>query len=154
MTDTSNTGFPCLLRLIIWGLFKLSPTSSASKESYAFLLDHPRRCFTLLFPDKTTWWLCGVLVILNGLDLIFFLVLNIGNNYISSVPVGYRILDGLFQVLSQHSRKLTVVSGHSHHWRCRDKLATPPPRDIGQLSCHDVYFGVPHRHDYSRHECK
>lgn len=69
------------------------------KESYCFLLDHPRRCFTLLFPSSATWWLVGVLSILNFSDLFFFLILDLGNDYVDSIPVGYRILDGFFQVL-------------------------------------------------------
>ena len=93
-----NTGFPCLLRLIVWILFKLHPDNSPRKEVLAFLLDHPRRCFTLLFPSSATWWLFGILLGLNLLDLFFFLVLDLGDNYVSAIPVGYRILDGLFQV--------------------------------------------------------
>lgn len=96
--DGSNTGFPCLLRLIIWTLLKIFPNGSAKRETFAFLLDHPRRCFTLLFPSSATWWLFGVLAILNLLDLFFFLVLDLGDGYISAIPIGYRILDGLFQV--------------------------------------------------------
>lgn len=75
------------------------PDESNEKETYKFLLDHPRRCFTLLFPKSATWWLVGVLVILNFSDLFFFLVLDIGNTYVSAIPVGYRIVDGFFQVL-------------------------------------------------------
>lgn len=77
----------------------MCPDGSVRKETFAFLLDYPRRCFTLLFPRWATWWLVGVLVVLNFLDLFFFLVLNLGDSNISAIPVGYRILDGLFQVL-------------------------------------------------------
>ena len=45
-----NTGFPILLRLIIWILFHLAPDLSLTKESLGFLLDHPRRWFNLLLP--------------------------------------------------------------------------------------------------------
>jgi Trk-type K+ transport system membrane component len=83
------------------------------KETYCFLLDHPRRCFTLLFPSSATWWLVGVLSILNFSDLFFFLILDLGNNYIDSIPVGYRILDGLFQVSFPRFRRLTVGGFHS-----------------------------------------
>lgn len=72
-----NTGFPCMLRLIIWILAKLAPRGSSVWEELRFLLDHPRRCFTLLFPSKATWWLFWVLVILNGLDLVFFIILDV-----------------------------------------------------------------------------
>lgn len=72
-----NTGFPCMLRLIIFCLEKIAPKTTAFWEELKFLLDHPRRCFTLLFPRNATWWLFVILVILNGLDLIFFIVLDV-----------------------------------------------------------------------------
>ena len=72
-----NTGFPCLLRFIIWSGSKIIPKTSAVWEELQFLLDHPRRCFTLLFPSGATWVLFGILVVLNGLDLIFFIILDV-----------------------------------------------------------------------------
>jgi potassium uptake Trk family protein len=71
-----NTGFPIMLRIIIWVTSQYVPKSSGIWEELRFLLDHPRRCFTLLFPSKATWWLFWILVILNGLDLIFFIILD------------------------------------------------------------------------------
>ena len=73
-----NTGFPCMLRLIIWILSKLVPYGGALWEELRFLLDHPRRCFTLLFPSNATWWLFWVLVALNGIDLVLFNILDVG----------------------------------------------------------------------------
>jgi len=72
-----NTGFPCMLRFLIWACSKLTPRGSGVWEELHFLLDHPRRCFTLLFPSKANWWLFGVLVFLNGVDLIFFIILDV-----------------------------------------------------------------------------
>lgn len=72
-----NTGFPCMLRFVIWAASKCVPRSSAIYEELRFLLDHPRRCFTLLFPSKATWWLFWILVLLNGLDLLFFIILDV-----------------------------------------------------------------------------
>lgn len=72
-----NTGFPIMLRIIIWVTSQFIPKESGIWEELRFLLDHPRRCFTLLFPAKATWWLFWILVILNGLDLIFFVVLDV-----------------------------------------------------------------------------
>ena len=72
-----NTGFPCLLRFVIWLGSKMVPKTSAIWEELRFLLDHPRRCFTLMFPSTATWVLFGILVILNGLDLIFFIILDV-----------------------------------------------------------------------------
>lgn len=72
-----NTGFPCMLRLVIYISSKLVNHESGVWEEFKFLLDHPRRCFTLLFPNSATWWLFWILVILNGLDIIFFIVLDV-----------------------------------------------------------------------------
>jgi Trk-type K+ transport system membrane component len=83
---------------------------STKKETFAFLLDHPRRCFTLLFPSSATWWLFGVLFILNACDLFFFLVLDLGDTYVTSIPVGYRILDGFFQAVSTRTAGFAVTN--------------------------------------------
>jgi Trk-type K+ transport system membrane component len=91
-------------------MFKVSPQGSALKETLAFLLDHPRRCFTLLFPSSATWWLFAVLVILNLCDLFFFLVLDLGDAYILQIPVGYRILDGFFQAVSTRTAGFAVTN--------------------------------------------
>jgi Trk-type K+ transport system membrane component len=71
-----NTGFPCMLRLIIWLLSKLAPYGSALNEELQYLLDHPRRCFTLLFPSGESWRLLGVLILLNGFDFTVFCTLS------------------------------------------------------------------------------
>jgi Trk-type K+ transport system membrane component len=72
-----NTGFPIMLRIIIWCTSKWVPSGSGIYEETRFLLDHPRRCFTLLFPGGATWVLLGILVILNAVDLIFFIILDV-----------------------------------------------------------------------------
>ena len=72
-----NTGFPCMLRFVIWLCSKFVPRHSGVWEELRFLLDHPRRCFTLLFPSTANWWLFAVLVLLNGIDLIFFIILDV-----------------------------------------------------------------------------
>ena len=72
-----NTGFPCMLRFVIWVCHKLVPTDSGLWEELKFLLDHPRRCFTLLFPSEATWWLFWILFLLNGIDLLFFIILDV-----------------------------------------------------------------------------
>lgn len=74
-----NTGFPLMLRFIIWVMSHLTPVGTGLYEELRFLLDHPRRCFTLLFPSGATWWLFWLLVIMNGLDLIFFIVLDVSS---------------------------------------------------------------------------
>lgn len=72
-----NTGFPVMLRFLIWVMTKLVPRGSGIWEELRFLLDHPRRCFTLLFPSGANWWLFGILILLNSVDLLFFMVLDV-----------------------------------------------------------------------------
>lgn len=78
-----NTGFPVMLRFIIWVLSKIVPTGSGLWEELRFLLDHPRRCFTLLFPSSANWWLFWILVGLNIIDLVFFIVLDVSSTLVS-----------------------------------------------------------------------
>ncbi|KAI9891240.1 MAG: low affinity potassium transporter [Vezdaea aestivalis] len=105
-----NTGFPCMLRFIIWILSKLVPSNSGIFEELRFLLDHPRRCFTLLFPSQATWVLFSILVLLNGIDLIFYIILDLNNPAVSSFPVHIRLLDGWFQAVSTRTAGTSVVN--------------------------------------------
>lgn len=95
-----NTFYPCLLRLLIWSLWKISPATSSLKESLRFLLDHPRRCYTLLFPSTATWILTGILVALNFVDTLLIVVLDLDNPEVNVLPVGSRILAAIFQAAS------------------------------------------------------
>lgn len=105
-----NTGFPCMLRLIIWVVSKLVPVDSPLWEELKFLLDHPRRCFTLLFPRNATWWLFAILIALNGIDLIFFIILDLNDSAVTALPPGIRVVDGLFQAACTRTAGLSVVS--------------------------------------------
>ncbi|KAF2789695.1 high affinity potassium transport protein [Melanomma pulvis-pyrius CBS 109.77] len=105
-----NTGFPCMLRFTIWLVSKFVPFGSGVWEELRFLLDHPRRCFTLLFPSKANWWLFWVLILLNGIDLIFFVILDLNDPTVTSLPPGYRFLDGLFQAASTRTAGFAVVN--------------------------------------------
>lgn len=123
-----NTGFPVMLRFLIWTLTKIIPTGSGLWEELKFLLDHPRRCFTLLFPSGPNWWLFWILVLLNGIDLLFFMVLDVSihtytvfvafaNNLpqlnaepISQYPVHNRIVVGLFQAASTRTAGFAAVN--------------------------------------------
>ncbi|KAL1296598.1 hypothetical protein AAFC00_000091 [Neodothiora populina] len=114
MILAGNTCYPIFLRLAIWTMLKLIPKSESWNERRAtltFLLDHPRRCYTNLFPSKHTWWLLFVVVVLNGTDWAAFEILNIGNTKLeSTLPVHIRVIDGLFQALAVRSGGFYVVS--------------------------------------------
>lgn len=104
-----NTGFPIILRFIIWVMLKISKPLSLFEESLGFLLDHPRRCFTMLFPSLPTWWLLFILVALNATDLILFIILDFGGSYLLDIPKGFRVLDGLYQAFSTRTAGFSVV---------------------------------------------
>ncbi|MCJ1309621.1 hypothetical protein MMC25_003281 [Agyrium rufum] len=108
-----NTCYPVFLRLILWTMYKLLPDQPGWQErrqTLRFLLDHPRRCYTTLFPSGHTWWLLLTLVILNGTDWLAFEILNLGNPLTKTLPVNIRVIDGLFQALAVRSGGFYVVS--------------------------------------------
>ncbi|KAK0609306.1 Potassium transport protein 1 [Lasiodiplodia hormozganensis] len=96
-----NTCYPCLLRFVIWTMSKLVPKHSSLQEPLRFLLDHPRRCYTLLFPARTTWILFGILFAMNFIDTLLILVLDLHNPVMTAIPGGgARVLAALFQAAS------------------------------------------------------
>ncbi|KAG6353773.1 hypothetical protein INS49_005252 [Diaporthe citri] len=105
-----NTCYPIFLRLIVWTMFKLVPSRSSLKETLRFLLDHPRRCYTLLFPSRATWILFGIVVLLNVADVVLIIALDLNNPAVNDLSLGPRILSSLFQAASaRHTGTATYV---------------------------------------------
>ncbi|KAI3337522.1 cation transport protein-domain-containing protein [Xylariaceae sp. AK1471] len=105
-----NTGFPVALRFMIWLGSLIAPRGSGLWEELRFLLDHPRRCFTLLFPSNANWWLFFILVALNAIDLILFIVLDLGRGPVSELPLNIRFLDGWFQAASTRTAGFSCLN--------------------------------------------
>ncbi|KAJ5642387.1 hypothetical protein N7490_006387 [Penicillium lividum] len=108
-----NTLFPCFLRFIIWTMRALLPDRPAWtswRMTLDFILDHPRRVYTNLFPARHTWYLLGTIIVLNAIDWAGFEILSIGNKEIESLPSEYRVLDGLFQAVAVRSGGFYVVT--------------------------------------------
>ncbi|KAH7172068.1 cation transport protein-domain-containing protein [Fusarium sp. MPI-SDFR-AT-0072] len=105
-----NTGFPVMLRFVIWVLAQIVPKGTGLWEELRFLLDHPRRCFTLLFPSSANWWLFWILAALNAIDLLFFVVLDLNSGPVAELPVHTRIADGLFQAASTRTAGFSCFS--------------------------------------------
>ncbi|RAL16914.1 putative potassium transporter [Aspergillus homomorphus CBS 101889] len=108
-----NTLYPCFLRFIIWAvkcLLPKSPSWATWRITLDFILDHPRRVYTNLFPKRHTWFLMGTIIILNAIDWAGFEVLSIGNKEIESLPTVYRVLDGLFQASAVRAGGFYVVT--------------------------------------------
>ncbi|KAF2401992.1 TrkH-domain-containing protein [Trichodelitschia bisporula] len=109
-----NTCYPIFLRLIVWVARKLTPDTprwADTRSTLQFLLDHPRRCYTHLFPAEYTWWLGLSVLVLNGIDCAAFAILNasIGNRAITHLSPGLEFLDGLFQALAVRHGGFYVV---------------------------------------------
>jgi len=105
-----NTGFPCMLRFVIWVFSKCVPVGSGLWEELQFLLDHPRRCFTLLFPRAATWWLFAILVILNGVDVLLFIILDLNDETVTQLHPWTRVTVGLFQASSTRTAGFSAVN--------------------------------------------
>jgi potassium uptake Trk family protein len=107
-----NTCYPIFLRLIVWTFLRLLPKKEQwddFRRTLQFLLDHPRRCYTNLFPSRHTRWLLAAVIVLNGTDWVAFELLNLGNKAIEVLPAGIRTLDGLFQAFAVRSGGFYVV---------------------------------------------
>lgn len=95
--------FPVFLRLIIWTWHELLgrfSKSSPLREPLRYLLDHPRRCCMVLFPSRPTWILCGILIVLNVVDVFLLIILDLDNPSVTSLPLGTRVLAAIFQAAS------------------------------------------------------
>ncbi|KAE8417999.1 cation transport protein-domain-containing protein [Aspergillus pseudocaelatus] len=108
-----NTCYPIFLRCILYVLLQMLPENdcfSHYRHTLRFLLDHPRRCYTNIFPSRHTWWLLCAVMALNGLDWAAFEVLNIDNPSVNKIPPGPRALDGLFQALCVRTGGFYIVA--------------------------------------------
>ncbi|GFF78286.1 putative cation transporter [Aspergillus udagawae] len=95
-----HTMYPCFLRLIIWIMYKCAPEHSSLREPLSFLLNYPRRCYTLLFRSRPTWVLFGILFVLNFVDVLLIVLLDLHNPAVNTLSGGQRVLAAIFQAAS------------------------------------------------------
>lgn len=105
MILAGNTAYPIFLRFIFWSMHKvlsLTTTEESFKDfkgTLQLILNYPRRVYTNMFPARQTWWLLFMVCLLNVTDWVSFEILNLGNPIIEVIPVGPRVIDGLFQAI-------------------------------------------------------
>ncbi|KAF8520279.1 cation transport protein-domain-containing protein [Hysterangium stoloniferum] len=110
-----NTAFVCsssicdVYRFISWFMTKFINQSSRLFKTLQFLLDHPRRCFIYLFPSHQTWLLFIIIVLFTATDCFFFLLLEIGNPTIASIPLPTRIGVGFLQATAVRAAGFSAV---------------------------------------------
>ena len=103
-----HTFYPICLRVLIWILTKMFRKDHSIQEPLHFLLDHPRRCYTLLFPNRQTWILAAILICLNVVDVILIMCLDLHNPEVTQVPIAPRFISSIFQAASsRHTGTLT-----------------------------------------------
>ncbi|KAK5080558.1 hypothetical protein LTS08_007920 [Lithohypha guttulata] len=103
-----HTFYPVGLRILIWTFSKILPRNHKMQEPLHFLLEHPRRCYTLLFPARQTWILAGILIALNIVDVILIICLDLDNPEVTAVPLAPRFISSIFQAASsRHTGTLT-----------------------------------------------
>lgn len=108
MILAGRTAFPIFLRLVLWSLVKIMRLMgreyASPGEALHFILDHPRRIYVYLWPRGVTWYLLSVLISLNTVNWVGFLLFNLNNPEIESIPTGPRVLAGLFQALCKSAK--------------------------------------------------
>ncbi|KAL7620596.1 hypothetical protein AAE478_009591 [Parahypoxylon ruwenzoriense] len=115
MILAGNTAYPIFLRLCLWCSLEILKLVTYTddfmewKATLEYILKYPRRVYTNLFPSRQTYWLLFMLFMLNGTDWVAFEILNLGNSTLEKIPLGSRIIDGLFQALAVRSGGFYVV---------------------------------------------
>ncbi|SPO06165.1 uncharacterized protein DNG_08854 [Cephalotrichum gorgonifer] len=106
-----NTAFPAFLRLMVWALRAAAPRRlfRGERAALAFVLRSPRRVYTHLFPARQTWWLVLMLAGTTAVDWVAFEAMSFGNPALERIPIGSRILDGLFQAITVRGSGFHVV---------------------------------------------
>lgn len=97
---SGNTLYPVFLRLLIWTISKVAPKDASIQEPLSHLLNHPRRCYTLLFPSRPTWILFSIIFCLNFVDTLLIIVLDLYNPEVASLPASQRLFAAIFQAAS------------------------------------------------------
>jgi hypothetical protein len=153
-----NTGFPVMLRFIIWIMSLVIPRGTGLYEELRFLLDHPRRCFTLLFPSGATWWLFWLLIILNGLDVIFFIVLDVrtlpsdSSAQVANLPTAWDWSCNGNASWHQDSQRSFRGCVDTDGWILMRQSCRTSSWCAGLVHDHDVHFGVSDCHFRSSHQ--
>jgi len=103
----ANQAFPIMLRLIV----SLLPRwDREHPEVYEYLLKHPRRCSTHLFPARETRLLGLVLLAFLLCEFGLFMLLDRNAEEIQNRPWGMRIMIGFFQAVSTRTTGFNCVN--------------------------------------------
>merc|ERR1712232_489330 len=102
-----NTGLPIMIRLIAWIQRFYCPEN---KRALDFLLAHPRRCFTHMFPALHTLWLLIVLLALTAFQTLVMVWQDWNSPALKGLSISGVFADALFQAVSTRTAGLNSVN--------------------------------------------
>lgn len=105
-----NTGLPLAVRFIAWVLERTAPRNSSRKRALRYLLQHPRRCFTHMFPRTHTLWLLLVVVVLNALETVIILTQDASGPAFKGLDDWEGVVNAFFQSVSARTAGLNSVN--------------------------------------------
>ncbi|GJP80982.1 hypothetical protein CLOP_g11171 [Closterium sp. NIES-67] len=102
-----NTLFAPTLRGLLLLLHRAA--KGEHKVVYKYLLDHPRKCYTHLFPRSSTLWLVATVVAFNSAEFIFFCVFDWSSVALNGLSSSTKVLVGYFQSICTRTAGYNVV---------------------------------------------
>ncbi|KAG6542447.1 hypothetical protein Mapa_016137 [Marchantia paleacea] len=100
LASVGNTLYGPVMRFLVWVCYKRAPDKE--KSVYDYLLKHPRRCYTYLFPRYQTLWLVGVYFLITGFQ-VFFMCLLEWRNAFDGLSSMEKLVAGFYQGVSSRN---------------------------------------------------
>lgn len=104
-----NTCFPICLRLLATMIRKCCREDSQDYQAYSFVLQHPRRCLTHLFPPVQTLWLFIVVVVLLVVQIVCIFWQNHDLPVFADMSLTDMFFNALFQSVTTRTAGLNSV---------------------------------------------
>jgi Trk-type K+ transport system membrane component len=103
-----NTLYPVALRSIVC-LFRKYASREHGRDEYQYLLDHPRECFTHLFPELNTHILLITSIVFNCFEMILFIAYDWNLAILNGSSWAEKFFAGVFSSVSTRTAGFNVV---------------------------------------------
>ncbi|KAL6055112.1 low affinity potassium transporter [Balamuthia mandrillaris] len=98
LTLLGNTAYPCVLRLMLWLRYRYHRSRrNPERYLYRYLLQHPRRCMTHLFPQKETMVLFFIILAFTFVEWGSFVFLDWNAAALAHLSPSLRLVNGFAQ---------------------------------------------------------
>ena len=101
-----NVGYPVVFRGVVWVLHSML---GHREPAFAYLLEHPRRCYTHMFVASQTAVLAAVLIGTTVFEFCCFLIFDYGLPFLSGYSGPTRALIGYFQAISTRAAGFNAI---------------------------------------------